>query len=284
MRFVEDYRSQCVRAVFRMSGFTSCWPVWREEIAKLTKDLRDADAIYDLGSNLRAIFKLTAREGRAQADLSGGGASWEGLVCWYLNLVLTDTRAVVAKKTKALAPTPVLDAISVNYGNITTTSESDLLGIVFPASGDLDGAYSKAALDAFAASNLTRIEVHNLQCKTNWNDNAQIPMLWDMVYRAKGFKDTGVSVGRNGRSLGDLEAFSYSFVTVPSQKKAFKDSYMAVKRVSGLSGGNFWGQKTEIGVAWSVSEVFKKVFGDDVVGDVRGHIQCLVQNGLISLD
>jgi len=284
MSFVEEYRERCVNAVFSMAGFSKCWPVWRAEIDKLTHGMTSADAIYDLGSNLKAIFKLTGTTGRKQGDLSGGGASWEGLVCWYLNTVLTDTRAVVSKKSKALAPTAVLDAISVNYNNIPTNTESDLLGLSFPSDGTLpSGAFTKQILDDFAASHLGEFDVHNLQCKTNWNDNAQIPMLWDMIYRAKGFKDAGVSIGRNGRTLSDLNLFTYSFVTVPSQSKPFKPGGMPAKRVSGLSGGNFWGQSSMPGVAWSVSEIFKKVFGDDVIGDVRKHISSCIQSGSIKL-
>jgi hypothetical protein len=108
-------------------------------------------------------------------------------------------------------------------------------------------------------------------------------MLWDMIYRAKGFKDAGVSIGRNGRTLSDLKHFTYSFVTVPSQSKPFKAGGMPAKRVSGLTGGNFWGQPSATGVAWTISEIFKKVFGDDVIGDVRAHIDECIQNGSISL-
>jgi hypothetical protein len=152
MQFIEEYRERCVDAVFSMAGFSNCWPVWRDEVDRLTGGLSSADAVYGLGSNLKSIFKLTATSGRAQGDLSGGGASWEGLVCWYLNLVLTGTRAVVTKKSKALAPIPVLDAISVNYNNIPTNTESDLLGLSLPNDDILSRTrFSKQLLDSFAA-------------------------------------------------------------------------------------------------------------------------------------
>lgn len=282
--FVEGLRKLAVGRLHAMSGFEACWPIWRVEIERLTNDFQSADGIYDLGSNLRAVFRLTASVGRDQGSLSGGGAAWEGLVCWYLNLVLTGTSAVVAKQSRALIPPALADAVSVNYNSSQTNTESDLSGIVFPT-GDpfLDQPYNKADCDAFVAQNLARISLHNIQCKTNWNDNAQIPMLWDMVYRARGFRDSGVSVGRNGRSIADLRNYSYSFVTLPSQNSQFASSQMAVKRVAGLSGRNFWGLPTASGVAWSISEMFKHVFGDEVIGDVRGHIQGLIRNGAISL-
>ena len=44
----------------------------------------------------------------------------------------------------------------------------------------------------------------NLQCKTNWNDNAQIPMLWDLIYNAQGFKISNISVEIKGISLNSF--------------------------------------------------------------------------------
>ena len=32
------------------------------------------------------------------------------------------------------------------------------------------------------ARDFDSFEIGVIQCKTNWNDNAQIPMLWDMIY------------------------------------------------------------------------------------------------------
>ena len=40
-------------------------------------------------------------------------------------------------------------------------------------------------MDALCEKHFTSLEIHIIQCKTNWNDNAQIPMLWDMVYSAQ---------------------------------------------------------------------------------------------------
>ena len=43
----------------------------------------------------------------------------------------------------------------------------------------------------------------NLQCKTNWNDNAQVPMLWDIIYSSNE-KLNNISVGINGVSPHSL--------------------------------------------------------------------------------
>lgn len=41
------------------------------------------------------------------------------------------------------------------------------------------------------------LEAHIIQCKTNWNDNAQIPMLWNMVYATKDFKENKIYRSKN---------------------------------------------------------------------------------------
>ncbi|MDB9969140.1 hypothetical protein OAE08_05705, partial [Gammaproteobacteria bacterium] len=89
----------------------------------------------------------------------------------------------------------------------------------------------------------------------NWNDNAQIPMLWDMVYSAKGF-GRSVTVGSKGRSIESFASFTYSFVTVPSQKDiaGYKVTSTAVNRVKHISGGNYWGLPNKQGVADSLNE------------------------------
>lgn len=285
MAMIEGVRDLANQAVFRMGTFAKCWPTWRQAIADLTDDVSNPDKIYGLGSHLRHVFRLTREGGREQSNLSGGGAAWEGLVCWYLNLVLTDTRAVVVKQSKGIMPEPLYDAMAVMYNTIRTNSESDLSGIIFPDRSDiLSLNYDKAKLDKIVSENIGLFSLHNIQCKTNWNDNAQIPMLWDMIYRFSGVKQRNVRIGNNGFDLNDLANFTYSFVTAPSQTKDIKPNSMPVRRVDALSGGNFWGKPSQSGVAQSLSEIFKQVFGRAFDRDIRSHIAQLVENGRISLD
>ena len=61
-----------------------------------------------------------------------------------------------------------------------------------------------------------KFEIGIIQCKTNWNDNAQVPMLWDMIYSAGGFRGRNITIGRNGYNIQNAQSFTYSFVTVPS--------------------------------------------------------------------
>ena len=57
-----------------------------------------------------------------------------------------------------------------------------------------------------------------------------------------------------------------------TQRKPFKSGGLPVLRVKNLSGGNYWGKKTEEGVALSVNEFFGKNFSSSFVGGVRNHI------------
>jgi len=282
---IEGLRTKALKSLFNMETFQTCWPVWRPAIAKLTAEFSDAKAIYELGGELRSVFQMTGGAGREQSSLSGGGAAWEALVCWYLNKVMTGSRAVVIKQNKSLIPEPLADAMAVTYKNVKTNTESDLSGIVFPKEFMLiDEDYDKDELDSYIAKNIGNFSLHNIQCKTNWNDNAQVPMLWDMIYQFRGVKGHSVRIGVSGVDLDDLDSFTYSFVAAPTQSKAIKANSMAVRRVESLSGGNYWGKPSEAGVAECLSEIFKRVFKAAFDSDIKGHIAKQVQSGAVSLE
>ena len=122
--------------------------------------------------------------------------------------------------------------------------------------------------------------MHVIQCKTNWNDNAQIPMLWDMVYKARVFADQSVTIGRNGYNISRLKRFTYSFVTMPSQRRPISKGSMAVNRVAKLSGGNFWGRPSQQGVALSLSEIFNRNLEGCFETDIKTHIRKCIQSGV----
>jgi hypothetical protein len=281
---IEDLRARAMNSVFAMSSFSTSWRTWRPAIAELTDNLTDAGKVYELGNHLSDIFKMTGDAGRDQGSLSGGGAAWEGLICWYLNLVMTGSRAVVVKQSKSLIPKTLSDAMTVTYKNVPTNTESDLSGIIFPQKiQDISNQYNASILNSFIEDNIADISLHNIQCKTNWNDNAQIPMLWDMIYQFRGVKKHSVRIGVSGVDLDDLADFTYSFVTVPTQSKPIKPNSMAVRRVESLSGGNYWGRSSQAGVAESLSEIFKRVFKSAFDGGIRGHIDNQIKNGSISI-
>jgi hypothetical protein len=61
--------------------------------------------------------------------------------------------------------------------------------------------------------------------------------------------------------IQNAQSFTYSFVTVPSnQNIVYRSNAVAVKRVTNLSGGNYWGQTTVQNVAKSLKEIFLSNF------------------------
>ena len=276
---VEMLREEAINKLFAISSFSSSFTTWKDEINRLSPTKTNRQ-ILDLGDHLSDIFRTTGTPGRGQGDVAGGGAAWEAFVCWYLNLCLIGRRTVVIKHNKQLIPQPVSDAITVNYKNFISNTESDLIAITFPDEPeyscdaetisimDTDGlpvpthigtrkkAYNLFnILNALCHRDFNKLEIHIIQCKTNWNENAQIPMLWDMVYSANEFRND-VTVGREGYSISNISRFTYSFVTVPTTKwDKIKHTATCVKRVTNLSGGNYWGCKTESNVANSIKEM-----------------------------
>lgn len=280
---VEYLREQIVTQLYE-TAFGNLLSQWQPAIQKYIPAKTEMQ-ILNLGDHLSEIFQTTANAGRAQSDLSAGGASWEAFICWYLNLCLIGRRTVVIKHNRNFIPSPVSDAITVNYNNFKSNSESDLIAITFPdrqeytidkfniSINDINGSkviVSKTnrsgaieyclhdVLDALAHRDFNQLEIHIIQSKTNWNDNAQIPMLWDAIYAATSFSN-GINVGTNGYSIHDVKRFSYSFVTVPTNKiSLFKQTSTAVLRVRNISGGNYWGRPTKQGVANSLKEMLDR--------------------------
>lgn len=284
---VEKLREESIKSLFDAKGFAHAWPIWKGKIDTLVPG-RSATQFFDLGDHLKEIFyttnmsKVRTDGTRSQSEVSGGGANWEALVCWYLNLCCIGRRSVVIKHSKKLVPDPISNAITVNYGTFISNTESDLIAITFPDKpeynmdkekiviNDEDGKtikikslgkmkYNlKEVLNALVARDFSEIEIHIIQCKTNWNDNAQIPMLWDMIYSADNFK-TNITIGREGYSINNARLFTYAFATVPTVKiDNFKRASVSVLRVSNLSGGNYWGMKSVSGVASSMKEMLSR--------------------------
>jgi hypothetical protein len=267
MPIAESIRGMAISDLLKIPTVQECWPSWQTRYRVLAGTIPTANSLLqNLGSDLGGVFAATNTGGRNQSSQSGGGAAWEAIVCWYLNICLLGTRTVVVKK-KTQLPTPVRDALTVTYGTVKTNTESDLVAITFPSDEVLDAFSSnysgaaKLAVDARIATLLGQTEVCVIQCKTNWNDNAQIPMLWDMIYSATGFSGSRASVGINGYAVKSLRKFSYAFMTVPSNDPTkYKKDSMAVIRLSSLSGGNYWGRASKNGVAGSAADIFNKVF------------------------
>jgi len=267
---IENYRKAAVEAALRTKSAQNSFPFWLAEIECLLAGKFTGKGIFDLGDSLKRIFASSAqgqvRESiYSNANVSAGGAAWEALVCWYLNLCLVETSVVVIKSKKDLVPKFIADAISVKYNNFKSNTEADLIYIAFPNTFEASSKKTKeshaAYLDRLVLEGLSLkdLSIGIIQTKTNWNDNAQIPMLWDMVYAAKEF-GRSVKVGSNGKSISSFSGFTYSFVTVPTQKSIesnFKVTSVCVNRVRYISGGNYWGCPSLDGVADSLKEFFQ---------------------------
>lgn len=290
---IEHLREQSINKLFSANGFKTNWDTWQTKILELIPS-KTPRQIFNLGDSLSEIFYSTRTAGRTQSAVSGGGASWESLICWYLNLCLIGRRTVVIKHNKSLIPNPISDAITVNYGNFVSNTESDLVAITFPDRNeytidknlininDADNNRVETTvrnrynlikvLDALTHRDFTDIEIHVIQCKTNWNDNAQIPMLWDMIYSANNFRN-GITVGKNGYSIHNILRFTYSFATVPTVALSnIKTTSTAVKRVSNLSGGNYWGRPTITNISSSIKEMLSRNLS---TGHVNNHLTTL---------
>lgn len=287
-----DYlREEAVKKLFSTKSFNNCWPIWQPEMRRLLGRTPSATSIIDLGDQLTRIFTLTRAGGRSQSSVSGGGTAWEGIVCWYLNFCLMGSRTVVIKQNKNLIPDPIAKAITVSYGSSPSNTESDLIAITFPNIGEYTSDKSTIAIRDTSNQQIPAIvrqkfnykpiinylverdfndcEIGIIQCKTNWNDNAQIPMLWDMVYMASGFTSRNISVGNSAFSIRSVHRFTYSFITVPTSRGAFLPTSLCVKRVQNISGGNYWGKPTIPSVANSIKDIFAKNFNNGAIVNLR---------------
>ena len=268
MNHIELLRKRAVKDLLSIGTMQKVWPVWRTEIlGQQAGHTIDGVAIREIGNRLYDVFKSTGNSGRGQGDLSAGGTAWECLVCWYLNLCLLGSNTVVIKHKKSLIPGAISDAVTVKYGTVSSNTESDLLAITFPtdsriSASEIDDRYDQARLvnelDKVVVEKFDQTSLTIIQCKTNWNDNAQIPMLWDLIYSSTGF-NANASVGQNGFTVSGLRRFRYAFATVPTtDPKNLKPASVAVLRVNRISGGNYWGLPTKDQVASNVFDLIHK--------------------------
>lgn len=259
----EYMRRSCIEDVFRLGSFKLAWGIWHDKIRSVVRDFEDPIQVINLGDHLREVFYSTKKSGRGQGTLSSAGSAWECLVCWYMNLCLIGSNAVILRPLKRFIPDPVSQAITVNYGSFKSNSESDLIALIFPSGFEVPEDVDigdKTRVDDLIGMEFSEFGVGVIQCKTNWNDSSQIPMLWDMVYSSKGSKERGISVGTSLYSINDIAQFFYAFVTVPTTQGPHKPESTHVLRVRSISGGNYWGLPDKQSVANSLKEIFRRNF------------------------
>lgn len=260
---VDLARKQVVTDVLATNVVRQSMQVWQPRLRELVGQRPTATSILALGDNLSSIFASTGQGGRGQSDVSGGGAAWEGLVCYYLNLALIGTNTIVFKK-RSQVPVTLQKALTISYGTVPANTESDMVAVTLPEAEpwlDMPLAHRETPmqrLGTVAEKRFRDVSVTVVQCKTNWNDNAQIPMLWDMIYHTESFAShRRITRGVDNHTLDDLRSFAYAFVTVPTNRlELYKPNSLAVRRVQALSGGNYWGRQTQAGISKSVREIF----------------------------
>ncbi len=292
---VEYIREEAVNDLFNLNTFDYCWPVWRAEIIRFVGAFTPIN-IINLGDKLSDIFRSTGEKGRTQSEVSGGGTVWEALVCWYMNLCLLESQTVIIKHKKHLIPEPVTEAITVKYATFPSNTESDLIAITFPdkaeyttmdkndiAVRDNQGNaiptiirnnkfnYSPI-INKLMERDFNDCEIGIIQCKTNWNDNAQIPMLWDMIYASNGSFSRNITIGSSAYSIRNIRKFTYSFVTVPTTSGRITPESTCVKRVQNISGGNYWGLPTQPSVAHSLKDIFGNNFSSGSISGIRASL------------
>lgn len=279
MNIIETLRKQVIEDLFSIKSVSSNWDIWSQNLRDKMSSPVNSQSILDIGDWLSETFQKTGSSGRDQGELSGGGTAWESLVTWYVNLCSVGSRVLAVKKTGTL-PSPIRDSITVNYSSFSCTSESDITVIVFPDdpifTEDNPVFYKKSGkidtdkLNEVVGNEFHKFEVGIIQCKTNWNDNSQIPMLWDMIYSSGGFRGRQITVGKNNFSIQHLGVFTYSFVTVPTNKlSTYKQNSVTVGRVKNLSGGNYWGRPTSNGISKSLKEIFQNYQSGYEHGNIR---------------
>ncbi len=295
---IEHIRELSIESCFELSAFQTGWSSWKSSINQILGLTYNENDILNISDHLSDIFLSTRGSGRTQASLSGAGYGWEGLICWYLNLCFAGTRGVAIRKN-SLLPEPLRNSISVNYGNFKSNTESDIIVVVFPDHEEfkinkdhltindktgkqipvLNGNkfnYRKL-IDRMTEIHFDSFNIGIIQCKTNWNDNAQIPMLWSMIYETESFSNNAISIGMNGYSINDMTNFSYSFVTVPTNGLSnYKQNSTSVNRVRNLTGGNYWGYPSKSSIASSLKEIFNNNFRDAFSNNVRQSLKRII--------
>lgn len=273
---IDQFRLRVLSKAAALDSLSNLWEVREPIIERYLPANSNGQVVFELGNHLSEIFRSAGTSGRSQDSVSGGGNAWECLVEWYLNLCFWGTPVIASRRNRDQIPRTILNALKVTIANNSTNSESDIIVYSIPNSENL-ATLSIGDIDELIGSSPKETDVTVVQCKTNWNDNSQIPMLWDLIYNSMGgYRIPNVSVGVEGVSPLSFRTFGYSFVTVPTVKTEFRPDTLAVLRVANLSGGNYWGRRTVAGVARSINEFFGRNFARYFNGGVAAHMNVVL--------
>ena len=272
MKVVDKFRIEVLSRLSEIPSLRDSWSQFSSSIDGIVGSNPNANQIFLLGEHLSTIFQSNSDSGRTQSQVSGGGAAWECLVTWYLNLIFWGTDVIVTKQNRNSVPQVITESLCVTIANHQTNTESDIVIYSIPNTDNL-AELNLDDIDELIRADIKNVDLAVVQCKTNWNDNAQIPMLWDLIYNSTNFRIPNVFVGINGVKPTSFKNFTYSFVTVPTTTRTrFTSTNLAVLRVNSLTGGNYWGKPTQQGVALCINNFFGRNFGNYFNGGVQTHI------------
>ena len=272
MKVVDKFRIEVLSRLSEIPSLRDSWCQFSSSIDAIVGSNPNANQIFLLGEHLSTIFQSNSDSGRTQSQVSGGGAAWECLVTWYLNLIFWGTDVIVTKQNRNSVPQVITESLCVTIANHQTNTESDIVIYSIPNTDNL-AELNLDDIDELIRADIKNVDLAVVQCKTNWNDNAQIPMLWDLIYNSTNFRIPNVFVGINGVKPTSFKNFTYSFVTVPTTTRTrFTSTNLAVLRVNSLTGGNYWGKPTQQGVALCINNFFGRNFGNYFNGGVQTHI------------
>jgi len=282
---LEQFRREALRHSTSLKGVQKSIPIWSSLVKSKLSTNPTSQEILNISQHLRDIFTATSISGRSQSAVSVAGSSWQTLVMWYLNMIFVGTDCVVIPPIKKFRPQVLEDATDVKMNGRSSNTETDLLAFTVPKHQSLSNSKT-ATINNLINQDIGSTRVTIIQCKTNWNDNAQIPMLWNQIYELAraGNRFAQLSVGTHYQP-SQFKDFTYAFVTVPtiklvtkSGKNKFNPQAVAVQRVSGMTGGNYWGLPSSPAVAESLDSFFNRNFATSFA---PSGIQSFIQNRLI---
>lgn len=275
MNLIEKIREQQMEKILSLKSVKKGW-VLREKFLTTKMDDFTKKKMISLSDYLGECFRITApaptptsssiipTSSRAVSNIlnSGSGDIWESIVTWYLNICLYGTNAVAVRGGE-FCPKPIKDSISILHDSSVLHSEPDVMIISSKELNDLeeDKSWAKSLkkINEVVEKEFKKVCVINIQVKTNWNENAQYGMLWNMLYkqaRDKHFAPNGFRIGINTFTISNLAHFGFAWMTVPTNKTVYTPSRLEVLRVKGLMSKNYWGKPTKANVAFSLSGIF----------------------------
>ena len=277
---VDKFRIEILEREWGVTSFRKNHEHYKTQWEKALGPEPESKDVKRLGENLRIVMKSLGGD-RTNAGVAAAGSAFECMVSWYLNLLLWGTPIIVGKKHSKL-PKVFSDISTVNIDGKKSNSETDLIAFSIPDSEYFVG--SSTELNQHLERRIKNVDLTIIQTKTNWNDNSQIPMLWNMIYNVAEFRVPNISIGINGFTPLSLNELRYAFVTLPSQRddmlSSYKPSSMAVKRVKTLTGGNFWCCPPKDDVVSALHEFPTRNFSRQISQTSKGNLWGHVQNNL----